>query len=104
MKKGEIWWARLSKPIGTRPILLLSRDAAYPVRESVTIAPVTTRRRGLFAEVPLSAKDGMPKECVINLDSIVTIEKVSLLDRICELSPEKVNQVHQAIKFALDLP
>ncbi len=104
MKKGEVWWARLSKPVGARPVLLLSRDEAYLIRESITIAPVTTRRRGLFTEVPLSAKDGMPRECVVNLDSMATIEKVSLIDRICELSPEKMNQVHGAIQFALDLP
>ncbi len=104
MKRGEIWWAQLSLPAGARPVLLLSRDQAYAVRESVTVAPVTTRKRGLAAEVKLTVRDGMPKDCVINLDSIATIEKGSLTDRICELSPEKMDEVHQAIQFTLDLP
>ena len=104
MQRGEVWWAKLPHPAGTRPVVLLSRDEAYAVRQSVTVAPVTTRRRGLPAEVPLSTKEEMPKECVVNLDSIATIEKASLTTRICQLPPEKLVQVNQAIKFALDLP
>lgn len=104
MRRGEVWWARLSKPVGMRPVLLLSRDEAYRVRESVTVAPVTTRRRGLPVEVHLSSREGMPKECVVNLDSIATIEKSLLTGRICGLSSEKMAQVNEAIQFALALP
>lgn len=104
MKRGEMWWAHLPLPVGTRPVLLLSRDEAISVRESVTAAPATTRKRGLKTEVFVNAREGMPKNCVINLDSIGTIEKAVLSQRICLLSPEKMEQVHQAIKFALDLP
>ena len=39
MKRGEVWWANLPKPVGRRPVVLLSRNAAYPVRASVTVAP-----------------------------------------------------------------
>lgn len=104
MGRGEVWWARLSQPIGIRPVLLLSRDDAYAVRQKVTLAPITTRKRGLSTEVSLGTHEGMPKACVIDLDSLATIDKDSLTDRICRLSSEKMDQVHQAIKFALDLP
>ena len=104
MKRGEIWWAHLPPPVGTRPVLLLSRDEAIAVRESVAVAPATTRRRGLKTEVFVSVREGMPKDCVINLDSIGTVERATLSQRICLLSSERMDQVHQAIKFALDLP
>ena len=104
MKQGEVWWAHLPPPVGTRPVLLLSRDEAIAVRESVTVAPATTRRRGLKTEVFVSAQEGMPKDCVVNLDSLGTIEKTTLSQRVCLLSPDKMEQVHQAIRFALDLP
>ena len=104
MKRGEIWWAQLPPPAGTRPVLLLSRDEAYSVRESVTVAPVTTRKRGLPVEVLLTSREGMPKECVINVDSMATIEKALLKGRICALSAQKMDEVHRAIKFALALP
>jgi mRNA-degrading endonuclease toxin of MazEF toxin-antitoxin module len=34
MKRGEVWWANLAKPVGRRPVVLLSRNAAYPIRAS----------------------------------------------------------------------
>src|SRR3989338_3022031 len=103
MKRGEVLWAQLPQPAGTRPVLLLSRDEAYPVRRSVTVAPVTTRKRNLTAEVSLALEEGMPKECVVNLDSIATVEKSTLTQRICQLGHEKMELVCQAIKFSLDL-
>lgn len=103
MKRGEVWWAHLPPPVGTRPVLLLSRDEAIAVRESVTVAPATTRRRGLKTEVWVTAREGMPKDCVINLDSIGTVEKAALTQRICLLSHQKMDEVHRAIQFALDL-
>lgn len=103
MKRGEIWWASLPKPAGRRPVVLLSRDEAYPVRNLVTIAPVTTRIRGIPVEVRLSPSDGLPRECAINLDTITTIPKSVLAERIAMLNPEKLEAVNEAIEFALSL-
>lgn len=103
MRRGEVWWADLPKPAGRRPVLLLSRDEAYPVRGLVTIAPVTTRIRSIPVEVPLGPRDGMPRECVVNLDTITTIAKDSLRERLTELSRPKMASVNRAIRFALGL-
>jgi len=101
MRRGEIWWAKLPAPAGRRPVVLLSRDEAYSVRELITVAPVTTRVRGLPVEVGLTKKDGLPKACVANLDTITTIPKKCLAERICLLKSEKQKQLDFAIKFAL---
>ena len=84
-------------------MVLLSRDSAYPIRESVTVAPVTTRIRRIPAEVPLGPRDGMPRACVANLDNISTVDKDLLQERITSLSREKLRAVETAIHFALDL-
>ena len=104
MRRGEIWWAHLPVPIGRRPVLLLSRDEAYQYRTHVTVAELTTTVHGIPVEVPLDREDGVPRQCVVNLDSIVTIEKASLTERICELNTRKMQEAHCAIKFALALP
>ena len=103
MKRGEIWWAELQPPAGRRPVLLLSRDEAYSVRELVTVAPVTTRVRGIPSEVPLGLEDGLPKPCAANLDTITTIAKARLRDRIAILSAEKQRAVEAALHFALGM-
>jgi mRNA interferase MazF len=103
MKRGEIWWAELDPPTGKRPVVLLSRDESYDVRSLVIIAPVTTRIRNIPVEVSLGIKDGVPQECVINLDTITTVPKDCLRSRLTTLSPNKLREVEEAIRFALGL-
>lgn len=98
-----MWWAELPLPAGRRPVLLLSRNEAYSVRSLVTVAPITTRIRGIPVEVPLDTRDGLPRRCVINLDSIVTISKAYLKGRIGPLSAEKMQAAQRAVRFALAL-
>ena len=46
-------------------------------------------------------EDGVLAECVVNADSIQTIQKSHLGDLITELSPERMREVRVAIEFAL---
>lgn len=103
MRKGEVWWANLPSPIGKRPVVLLSRDEAYSVRNAVTVAEVTSTIRNIPVEVNLGTGDGLSKKCVINLDTIITIRKELLTEKIAYLDSEKIDQVNKAIKFALDI-
>jgi len=104
MRKGEVWWAKLPPPLGRRPVVLLSRDEAYTVRSAISVPEVTTQIRGIPVEVALGPEDGLPKRCVANLDTIVTIRKELLIERITMLRNEKVEQIDAAIKFALSIP
>jgi mRNA interferase MazF len=103
VKRGEVWWANLPPPVGQRPVLLLSRNSAYAVRASVTVAPITRTIRDIPVEIHLGPEDGLPKDCVVNLDGILTIPK-ELLDRnLTALSAEKMALVNVAIRYALGL-
>ena len=103
MKRGEVWWADLPAPVGRRPVLLLSRDRAYAVRNAITVAFLTTTVRNIPVEVKLSQADGVPKDCVVNVDLLNTIPKAAVSQRICILSPAKLTEVAKAIQFALGL-
>jgi mRNA interferase MazF len=83
--------------------LLVSRDEAYAVRALMMIAEVTTRVRGIAAEVPLGSAEGLPRACAANLDSITTIPKASLKQYISVLDPSKLAQMDGALRFALGL-
>jgi mRNA interferase MazF len=103
MKRGEVWWVDMPPPAGRRPAVLLSRDAAYQVRAAITVAPVTRTMRNIPVEVRLDRSDGMPTRCVVNLDDISTLPKALIKQRITALSAEKIRQIDDAIRFALDL-
>lgn len=103
MRRGEIWWADLPQPAGRRPVLLLSRDEAYVVRNFVIMSPLTTRRQGLRTEVELGPAEGLSRTSVVNLDVIITESKQRLEERIISLSPDKLRAVDESIRFALGL-
>ncbi len=103
MKRGEVWWVDMPAPAGRRPAVLLSRDSAYRVRAAVTVAPVTRTMRNIPVEVLLDQSDGMPVRCVVNLDDITTLPKALVKQRITALTPEKIQKIDEAIRFALDL-
>jgi len=90
-------------PAGRRPVVLVSREAAYVVRASVTVVEVSTRSRGIASEVPLGRRDGLPKSCVINADNVVTIPKTWLDASIAPLRPDKLEALDAALRFSLGL-
>lgn len=94
---------------GIRSALLISaarfcssRSSAIPYLTGITVAQITTTIRDMASEVVLTpGEDGMFAECVVNADSIQTIQKDQLSDLITELSPERMREVRVAIEFAL---
>ena len=102
MQRAEVWWAEW--PPGQRhPVLLLSWDAHGNWRNQVTIAALTTRRRDLDAEVGLGPGDGMPEPCVVNLDSLATVRRSILRERITILRGARMAEVDRAIHLALGM-
>jgi mRNA interferase MazF len=85
-------------------VLILTRSAAVPVRNQVVVAQITTTVHNLPSEVALSPADGMPQNCVVNCDVLLTVPKSRLTSRIARLSGQKMNDVHTALKFAMEVP
>ena len=104
MRRGEVWWADHPSPASRHPVVLLSWDADDDFRDLITVAQVTTRQRGLDAEVGLGPRDGLPVECVANLDVIATIERTMLSERICQLSGAKMRAIERAAHLSLGMP
>jgi mRNA interferase MazF len=90
-------------PAARRPVILVSRDSAYAVRTSVTVAEVSRTIRGIPSEIRLSRRDGLPTACAGNTDNLVTIPKTWLERRITALSGEKLASLDDALRFSLGL-
>jgi mRNA interferase MazF len=101
-KRGEVWWCE-HPDIGRRPVVLLSRDAAIAARGYAIVAPCTTTVRCLPSEVPLRAgQDPVPRDCVVNLDSLEQISIALLMQRVGQLSTERIRAVCAALAVAVD--
>jgi mRNA interferase MazF len=88
--------------IGRRPVLVLSRPEGIAHLPHVLVAPATTRVRGLPSEVALDEEDGMPRACVLTLDTPELASKALLVDYITTLSPVRMAQVCDALAIAVN--
>ena len=103
MKRGEIRWYKFTAPDKKRPVLILTRDSILEYLGEVTVAPITSTIRGIPSEIFLSKDDGMARDCAINFDHIQTVSNGKIGALITALSTQKLEQVREAIIFALDL-
>ena len=103
MKRGEIRWYKFKTSDKRRPVLIMTRNSILEYLDEVTVAPITSTIRNIPSEVSLSKSDGMPRDCVINFDHIQTVSKNKSGPLIATLSPERLEEVRDAISFSLDL-
>lgn len=104
MRQYEIRWANLPSPIGRRPVLLLTRTAAYGYLNSVIVCEVTSTIRGIPEEVSLGRREGLTRPSVVNFDNVHVVAKVRLGDRIGALAPDREREVKRALGYALAWP
>ena len=101
MNRGEVRWYKFNKPDKKRPVVILTRNSAIEYLGEVTIAPITSIIRDIPSEVLLSQEDGMKHDCAINLDHLQTVSKGMIGALIIKLSSTKIDELHQALNFAL---
>ncbi|MCK6557102.1 type II toxin-antitoxin system PemK/MazF family toxin [Candidatus Binatia bacterium] len=103
MKRGEVWWAELPPPVGSRPVVILTRDAVLPNIGGIVVALVTRTVRQLPTEVTLGRRQGLPVSCVANLDNLLTIPRDRLKRLMGACDAHKIGELNRAIKTALDV-
>jgi mRNA interferase MazF len=103
MNQGDVYWCWFPAPVGRRPVVILTRPSAVALLTALTVAPTTTTIRGIPSEVRLRRAEGMPTDCVVSLDNLVTVPKAGLDSYITRLSRERMTEIRIAIEFALGL-
>lgn len=99
MNRGEVWWYELPE-LGRRPGCILTRQPAIAVLNAVLVAPATRTIRGIPTEVGLSTADGMPADCVLSFDNLVTVPKALLVERITRLPEQRLGELCTALEVA----
>ena len=110
--RGEIWWADLPAPTGSRPgkrrpMLVVSADSFNLSRIGTVVAVAISSNLDLAAApgnvaVPAS-RSGLSKDSVVNVSQIVTLDKRQLSDRVSALDFDTLAQIEAGLQLALDL-
>jgi len=104
MRQFDIFWANLPAPIGRRPVLLLTRSAAYAYLNKVLVAEVTSTIRHIPQEATLGKPEGLSQPSVVNFDNIHVIPKALLGAKLGSLSVRRHADCKRALGYALDWP
>lgn len=80
---------------------MLTRSELIGHLGSLTVAAITSTRRGARSEVDLDASHGLPKPCAVNLHNVATIGRSEVGAHIATLSDDAMAMVDAALQFAL---
>jgi mRNA interferase MazF len=102
VKQYELYWAKLPAPIGRRPVLLLTRTAAYDYLTNVIVVEITSTIRGIAQEVPLGPREGLTQRSVANFDNFHVVPKHLLSEKIGAVAASRIWEVKRALGYTLD--
>lgn len=110
--RGSICWADLGEPRGSkpakrRPVLVIQAGPFNASRLNTTIAAVITSSTALAAlpgNVFLPAvASGLPKDSVVNVTALVTLDKTDLEEPVGHLPTSLMNDVDRGLHRVLRL-
>lgn len=111
VKRGDLFYADLSPVVGSeqggvRPVLVVQNDIGNKYSPTVIVAAITSQinKAKLPTHVEISASEyGLPKDSVILLEQIRTIDKRRLKEKIGYLSAETMKKVDEALEISFGL-
>ena len=110
IERGTICWPDLgvaSRPAKRRPILIVQADSYNATRLSTIVGVVVSSNTSLAALpgnvfLPATAT-GLPKDSVVNVTAIVTLDKTDLGDPVVVLPRYLTDDVDRGLRRVLDL-
>jgi len=106
VSQGEVFWFDFgqpqgSEPGGRRPVVVIQGNSYNHSSWGTTVvAAVTTKLdRALLPGMVFLPRGtgGLPRDSVVNLTSLATVDKISLVERMGSLSGHAWVQIEQAI-------
>lgn len=112
VKRGDLFYANLSPVLGSeqggvRPVVVIQNDVGNKYSPTTIVAPITSRmnktKLPTHVKINASEKYGLPKDSVVLLEQIRTIDKQRLKDRIGKFDKRRMMDVDNAILTSLEL-
>lgn len=111
IRKGDVFFCNLDPTFGheqrgTRPVVVLQNNIVNGRLKTIMVAPLTSnlKAKGYLLTVSVDAKSsGLPKDSVILLFQIRTLDKRRLKRKVTHLDDTIMEQVDEAIQVAFAL-
>ncbi|MBZ2176023.1 type II toxin-antitoxin system PemK/MazF family toxin [Schnuerera sp. xch1] len=111
IKRGDVFYADLSPVIGSeqggvRPVLVIQNDIGNKYSPTIIVAAITSQinKAKLPTHVEISAPQyGLPKDSVVLLEQIRTIDKKRLREKIGKFNEDMMIKVDESLKISLGI-
>jgi mRNA interferase MazF len=103
MNRGEVWLIDLGGRVGTRPVLILTRQNVLKYLNKVIVAEITTQDKGYPTEIFINQKANLPKPSFVQADNLHTVPKKRLNTFLGALDSHTMLEVSQKVVLALEL-
>ena len=103
MNRGDIWMINLGGKIGTRPIVILTRQNVLQYLNKVTVAEITTRGKGYPTEVFIGQKANLQEPSFVQAGNLHTVPQKKLEKYMGTLDKQTMLEVSQKVVLALEL-
>lgn len=111
VKRGDVYFADLSPVIGSeqggiRPVLVVQNDIGNKYSPTVIVSAITSQinKAKLPTHIEISSEDfSLPKDSVVLLEQIRTIDKKRLKEKIGRFDNEMMVEVNDCLKISLGL-
>ncbi|MGH3169491.1 MAG: type II toxin-antitoxin system PemK/MazF family toxin [Trebonia sp.] len=110
--RGDVCWADLGEPKGSRPakrrpVLVIQADPYNASKLNTTLVAVITSNSALAAMpgnvfLPAAAS-GLPKDSVLNVTALVTLDKADLDPPVGHLPGSVMSQIDRGLRRVLGL-
>ena len=111
ISQGDVSWIDLAEPSGSAPgclcphIVVQNNVFNRSRINTVVVCVITSNLRRARAPVNVPLEEGeanLPKQSVVNVSQIFTVDKGDLVEKIGSLSRERVRQVVDGIRLPVE--
>jgi mRNA interferase MazF len=95
-----VWTYRFGAPDKRRPVVILTRDEAIELLNTVIVAPITSTIRDIPSQVAIGTDEGLDHDSAVSLDHVQSVDRSKLIRRVGRLSSEKMREVCAALAVA----
>ncbi|MEK6581633.1 MAG: type II toxin-antitoxin system PemK/MazF family toxin [Nitrospirota bacterium] len=111
IRQGDIYWVNLGIPKGSEPgyrhphVVIQNNIFNASKINTVVVCALTSNPKRAAAPGNVLLKKGegnLPKDSVVNISQIITVNKSDLVEKIGSLSPSKLKEVTEGVKLLVE--
>lgn len=111
IKQGDIYWINLVAPKGSEPgyrhphVVIQNNIFNLSRINTIVVCALTSNLKRAAAPGNVLLKKGegnLPKDSVVNISQVITVNKSDLTEKIGSLSPAKLKEVIEGVKLLIE--